>query len=1421
MKNHKKTFSLFIAALGLSATLLAGAAITWSAADAKAPYGEAFDYTQSVSPIKYKTMQSDAADPTKKGLLLYAYDSGASAEFKASFNGEFKASLKPLSKDVNPDLVKYSLVFKDKETGKQFSITVAGSGSYSDVYVTVDGESAGIHYFEDTWSGGAYGYTAAYNKEGAYTRFSDGEAAELLFNPQTMQVYVMGDNGAYRLVWDFSKEYNDGKLLTHNLTKFGEYTVDIVFNEVKSNGKGELLVYSFGGYTFNKAFMDGKPTVSANVRANAIVGEEYVAPTATATDLIQGQLAQENIKLTIYDNYGTIVNAGGAYTFTPTVAGEYYLYYSCGKGEEQASAFYRIYAIEENAVTQSFSYDEAIENVKLGVQSKLYIPSAEVNSTLSVDGYGVEAFVTVKKDGAVLTGFEECAGGFEYTFTEAGTYQFIYKTDIFGVSMSEVKQIEVSDDVANIIVEEIAESVEYMSTVSVKPAKIYYGGEALDSEVTLVYPSGKVAQAGDCLLDELGNYTIIHEYNGKTFEQRFAARQHFSDLFVSDASSVSYGEMSSNQLVKGQMLSLANDDVLTYNKVLDFSDNTFDDSLDDKLQNTPFIELYMQPKSIGMVDVAGFYVVLTDATDSTNYIEIRVQYLSYLPNNMRIRTRAAGQSWVGYNYDFWTGEISVDSAQSHTDGGTIVALNPGHTITSREFTSASLKLYFDNEKGCLYTKTWQEKAGNSTADNYIPIPWLIRDFKTNDRLLSAEDTPWKGFATGEVYLSVYATGVTDTAQLMVVSIDGEDLTNPFVMDTVAPIINVQTGETLPYAEVGTPFKVFDFVAEDAYAAVIEKSAKVYRGQTELDLGEDGTFIPDSVGEYHIVYSAKDSFGNVAEKTVVIEAKNSISKPEIEILGDLPETVKFGATVYLPEYYGYGGAGNVEVTVKVTAIDSGNEIDVKHGQFVCLEEGDYMVEYIARDYIGKAKTSYQWIYGVTRQVTPVFDETQLVLPEVFISGDAYNFKQYKAIYYTADGVAEEVNAKITVTDANGTDMVINGAYIPKASETVQVALVKLTFEKSATKKTVVEREIPILTINQGQLGFLTKFFVTENAEVEAKNEAIYFTSLAGGNAKYSFAKVVNEKYLTLGLRKNDAKSFDVTKVTIRDIYDSDAVVTLTFMNTERGLTCSINGNKASTANYDSTGKFGFTYDVSTKNVLDVLGMKIGVIDTYVNGESFEGFPSGAVYLDFETDGSVGLHLISNQTFNNYIRDAITPRIMVNGSFTGTYVPGQNIVLPTASAYDVLSAIGEVKVTVRNEAGETLLSATADKETVFIPEAYGTYSVVYTVTDASNNRISVSTSIIVKDDVKPTLTFDGVLPEMTAWGSTLKLPNYTVNDNGDVTKATVKVYVCAPDGIMTLVKDGKVTFNRKGEYTIYYFVIDENNNPTNYTFYIQVK
>ena len=233
------------------------------------------------------------------------------------------------------------------------------------------------------------------------------------------------------------------------------------------------------------------------------------------------------------------------------------------------------------------------------------------------------------------------------------------------------------------------------------------------------------------------------------------------------------------------------------------------------------------------------------------------------------------------------------------------------------------------------------------------------------------------------------------------------------------------------------------------------------------------------------------------------------------------------------------------------------------------------------------------------------------------------------------------------------------------------------------------------------------------------------------------------------------------------------------------------------------------------------MEIGTITTYQNGAAFNGFPSGSVYMEIEADGKVGITTIANQNFNNYVRDSITPLLTINGSFSGSYLPGQTITLPSASAYDVLGAVGDITVVVKSASGEVVATGSASEALSFVLQNYGTYSVVYSVTDASGNKMSYSSSLVVVDDVKPTLTFDGSVPETVKAGTSITVPGYTVSDNGDLSRVIVKRYICGPDGIILVIgSDNTVRFDRRGEYILYFFVIDENDNSTNYAFRITV-
>ena len=73
--------------------------------------GEVFDYSKAEKVVRYKDYQSDPVDSAaRKGLLLYAYDNGASVPFKTSFTGDFVAELtSAANEEGSVELKQYSL----------------------------------------------------------------------------------------------------------------------------------------------------------------------------------------------------------------------------------------------------------------------------------------------------------------------------------------------------------------------------------------------------------------------------------------------------------------------------------------------------------------------------------------------------------------------------------------------------------------------------------------------------------------------------------------------------------------------------------------------------------------------------------------------------------------------------------------------------------------------------------------------------------------------------------------------------------------------------------------------------------------------------------------------------------------------------------------------------------------------------------------------------------------------------------------------------------------------------------------------------------------------------------------------------------------------------------------------------------------
>ncbi len=1410
----KKNLWLTICAVASCVALSVVGIIAAAAASGK-PTGETFEYSEA-APLKYKTYVSDNGS-AKKGLLLYGYDNGASAAFKGTFSGVFETETKAVSTVGAVELRKYSLKFTDKDSGQAFFVEISqGATSYCNV--SVDGDKAGVAYYKNNK---AYGYTSKYNDEGVYTFFDANGPVSVKFDASSKVISVRGENESYKVVWDFGKTENDGKTFAHELTAFDNYTVDIIFDEIKSAGKGELLVYSFGGIFFDSREIKNGLRINAGVKVKAIVGEKYVVPEATIENVFEGKV-NEKATLKVYDENGVAVN-GGKYEFTPEKAGNYYAYYSYTDGENEASEYCLIEAINEEDISFSFDYSgvfDVPENV--GLHSKVYLPSAKANCSLAVSSVPTDAVVTVYKDGKAVDGSENSEGGKYFSFDAYGDYKIVYSVPTFGELVKEEKTVVVSSATEGISADEKIDSLDvldYGSMLTLSPTKVYVNGKELTAKSTVKYPSGKTADASEAVLNELGKYVLTETWEGGSREKTFTVNETYSSLF--SGTNAEFGELAYNNSYVGQTLEVS-ETPLVYNKLINLADNRFDETLEDKTQNVPLVELVFQPSRGGQKDLTGLFIEFVDAHDSSNYISIRVKYQDYDRNKNRIRTKASGQTWVGYYYNYRNSGMEVHDAQSHDDGGFIGNGTFLQSLNGVNFDESVIRFYYDYEKNSLYSK-----PDHLTSEDNSVVPWLVRDYDTIDEKMSAGQNPWRGFTNGEVYMRIYAAGLSGTAKIGLLNVDGDVLDEKYVDDFEGPTITTELpdGDNVPYAKVNEAYEIFPFAAKDAYTGSKTYEPKVYFGKTSVKV-TDGKFVPDAEGEYTIVYKACDYYGNESQKTVKVIAKNDLDKLTVSLASELPSATEYGKKIRIPEVYCAGGAGGIKTSVAVTC--NGESVPVEYGTFRCMREGRYLVKITATDYVGTTTTVTKAI-RVTKGSNPVIDDDEIQLPPEFFVNESYDLGKYSAYVYGSNGNEEVVSKTELYVDGKKLDLT-DGIFTPDDSLAGKTVKVKYAFKSAAGNESSFEAEVPVVNPMIGYSGFMKNYFIAEGgANPACGAEGLNFGIAEGESGKITFARKIDEKYAKFYFiikGERFAKGFDSFKLTMKDSADPSLTLTVSVENVQSVYWARIAGGARTAFTVEPNGNFSIVYDYENKRFVDSYGYSLGKITTCDNGKPFEGFKSGFVYASFEvagaTENQVVLLQIANQIINDTSYDFIQPVITVNGYVSGNYAMGATVNLPSATAYDVLSACGKVKVTVTCGRETVIRNKDASEPLSFVIDQYGVYQIVYSAeADDMGGLAKVTRFVYCYDTVKPELEFDGTIPSSVKSGTVVKLPSYTIVDNGDISRASVTIYVCAPDGVMRKVDGGNVKLTGAGEYIVYYQVTDENGNLKVYTFKVRVE
>lgn len=1385
--------------------------------------------------IKIKNLVSDTSDSSKIGAMLYAYDSNASLSFNGNYKGVFKASLKAVSNSFgSKDLKDYSLLFKDKKNEKQFSVVVTNYANYAYVSVEFQGERAGINYYESEWSiGKTYGFSGIANNEKAYTKVDVDSPVDVLFDPVSMVVKTKFSDGNYYNVWDFKNEYNDNRRLKTNLTSFDEYSVSIVLNEINTSGCGNLMVYSFGNLDLSKDTISStNPIIASNITAKAIVKKEYEIPGPKILSLNGAEYDSKDISIRVFDSQGSELELASN-KFTPSEEGEYYLYYSYLKNEISASASACVKAIKES--TKEISFSEIDMPTVVGQGKRIELPRPTITTNLGIDSDTYSCSLEVKKDGQLYKKYSEIDKGTEFEFADKGTFEFTFYNDNFEefikktVVANEAMAINENDISLKVGDEFVAPAIEF-----------FKNGRTVSYKTTVFSPNGEEFN-GDVLEDE-GIYKVQYKLASeiKPYEKSIKVYKKNATLF--DEGLPEHGSMTTANSISGVKLSLKNNEEVTYKNKINLNNFKYDASLENPADNKEIVKLYIQPKTQGVNDIDALYVKLTDVNNADNYLTIRLKYLSYFGSGTFIRARASNQStFVGYNYAFGSTALDVHNAVSHEEGGFTSYLNFTSICNGERYENMGFPLYFNNDTNRFYSRpawlTGHNQDGH-TDYNDKKVPWLVYDFSTDDGRLSGGNTPWKGFSSNEVYLSVYGKGISSTADIFITSIDGMDLTNDYIEDTDNPIVEVNKTEFVqdsitkelvtPNAELNKPYTLFDFDSKDATSYVVSKEAKVTSPTGENVTITDNKFIPTVEGTYEINYFARDSFGNVGNEVVKVKASNKTNTITMNLDGVVPSSLRYGDNAVLPTPLIEGGSGNVKVNVSLTGSD-GNKISLSHMRFVALNKSSiYNVKYEAKDYIGNTAVIEKQI-SVTRTDDVIFDPSTISLPVSFVNYDNYVFDNYSGIMYDSSYNETKVPAKIQVVDSKGERNIKAGeAYTPICSQENKVAVVRFIF--GGKTNYVIERNVNIVDPQINTSNYIASYFTSMNADVTSSSDGVNFASNGSNAMSFAFPRAIDAQNLLIDFGL-DLYNFEFTDfvVTLKDIYHNEQEVKLHYSYKYHEATAlmklfvSVNDEEdEEITNLGIEGILRINYKADDYSISDVTGAEVTTLETYSNGDEFKGFSSGNVYMDVWVGGindgrfNLTMKKINNQVTNITRDDYQEPNITVNGEFTPRVPTGYTMTLPSASSYDVLNCIGDLTVEVTLDNKVILEKTLANEEHQITFNEIGSYVVLYQVSDANNNVQTVRYVVSVYDDVKPTLKFNGDMPTEVKTNSKVELPGYVIEDNDDISTVTVNAFVYYPDGTMKEVKNNIVNTTVAGKYVVNYIVKDINNNISYYTF-----
>lgn len=842
-----------------------------------------------------------------------------------------------------------------------------------------------------------------------------------------------------------------------------------------------------------------------------------------------------------------------------------------------------------------------------------------------------------------------------------------------------------------------------------------------------------------------------------------------------------------------------------------------------------FISFLLLPEEMGTAEVDELIITMTDVHNPDKYIVLDFNdgYRFNYPMATWLAFSESGK-YSPFGYEYNGEKLSAGTSVACSWRG-LIANNQGNTIWQ------VTNLYYDVDEKAIFSYSHNALGNDGLFLNGY------QDYQTKKLLFDFDDEKYldtnifEGFTTDEVYISVELTSNVN-AHMLVTKLGGVDLSED-ELPSKAPEISIDyqgyDQNDLPYGVAGakSSYPVFDAKAYSPIDGEFEPQEISVLYGTESVPVVNGRFATKKAGVYTINYTATSVRGESTRKSVRVLVKNAYAQnPSYAVNLDIPSEVYVGEDkVYLPDGKASGGSGDLDIVTTLTC--GGEEVEIltkgnakyfvpqlKSGE----NESTYVLAYTIEDITGN-KTTVEKNIIVKRSDRPIINAVSV--PAVVRRDYVTTFASTKAIFVDGDEKVE-VPVKIRV---NGT--FLNGCeYTPTTLDTLTVEYVAYhpEYPDDETRAAIERYEVEVLALHSEKSSI--SYFLTEGMEyVESLSTSVLYSKTAE-NATFTYANVLSASSLSLvfDMQKNASEGFSIT---VRDSVNPVEKIVFSVKN-RMGLPALFVGDTmlgalGGSMVVESAQQMKIVYDNYAYTVYGRSDDYIGTITEYSNGLPFEGFTSGAVYVEFSFDertdigANFWLYSLNGHTFSWADGDKKSPDISLNHSLpTLRYEKyGSQILVSGATARDVFGAVESLTVKITAPNKSVVYEGAIGEDYTYTANQYGTYNIVYTAVDDSNKKTTLRTAVCIADTEAPIIENKISFKAQYSVGEKITLPKITAKDNKDEHVSTYFVIIL-PTGEWKPVSTASYTFSIKGDYKIRAVAVDEALNTTYVEFVVRV-